>query len=405
MAGVTLNLLGAEPGSAVTVNVAHNVSALTNSLNVFVSAYNAAKSWVNQATAAGGPLANNFAAKSMVQSITNTLLSAVTGTTGSLTSAAAAGLQHDKTGVLSLDTTVFQAMAASNFEDLRRLFTVTGTPSDSQVSFITAGSAAKASTTPYAVHITQAATLRSESSATWAGGIYTNSGTADTMTVIDVASGKSGNISLVGGDTLTSAVSRLNTVFSTQKMRLVASNTGGKLTISALDYGTQGGFTLAYTPGSVGDGIASLIAAGIYKGTDVAGTINGELAAGSGQMLTGAKGNLTTDGIVLQYTGSATPALGNAGTFTYSLGIAGAVANISDGIASDFGGTATSLSTAATTRANDLTSRIAAIQTRLDARRKQLTSQFIAMEGAMSKANSLGSYLTSQMNALQAQSK
>ncbi|MCX5767541.1 MAG: flagellar filament capping protein FliD [Gemmatimonadetes bacterium] len=405
VAGVTFNLLSAEVGSTVTVDVSHNVSALTSALNTFVSAYNSAKSWVKQATAAGGALAHNYTAKAMVQSMTDTLLTPIIGASGSLTSAAMVGLHHDKTGVLSLDTAVFQKMAASNFSDLQRLFTVTGTTSHSQLSFIAAGSAAKPSNTPYAVAITQAATLASASSSVWAGGLYVNSGTADTMVVTDGASGKTGTISLAGGDTLDAVVSRLNTAFADNGIRLVASNSGGKFAVDALDHGTPGAFTVAYTPGSVGDGIASLITAGSYTGLDVAGTINGEAATGRGQLLTGAKGNANTDSILLLFAGTTTPVNGDAGTLSFSLGLAGTLARISDGISANFGGTATGLSFAATTRASNLDSRIAAIQGRLDARRKQLTAQFTAMEAAMSKSNSLGSYLTSQMNALQAQSK
>ena len=137
----------------------------------------------------------------------------------------------------------------------------------------------------------------------------------------------------------------------------------------------------------------------------MAGTINGEAATGRGQMLVGATGNATTDGIWLRYSGTTAPVNGDAGSLSFSLGLAGTLASISDSISASFGGTATKLSTAATTRASNLDSRIAAIQTRLDARRKALTTQFTAMEKAMSKSNSVGSFLTSQMNALQAQSK
>ena len=403
--GVTLNLQSAEPGSTVSVSVTHDVSSITNSLNTFVSAYNSARSWVKTATAAGGALAHNYSAKAMVQSLTSTLLTPVIGASGSLTSAATVGLQHDRTGVLSLNTTVFQKMAASNFSDVRNLLTVGGITTNSQLSFITAGSAAKPSSTPYAVSITRAATLATAASAAWAGGVYVNSGTADTMTITDAATSKTGNISLSGGDTIDAAVSRLNTMFSDKGMRLVASKSSGRLAVDALDHGLSNGFTVAYTAGSVGDGIATAITAGAYKGLDVAGTINGEAATGRGQMLAGATGNATTDGIWLRYSGTTAPVNGDAGSLSFSLGLAGTLASISDSISASFGGTATKLSTAATTRASNLDSRIAAIQTRLDARRKALTTQFTAMEKAMSKSNSVGSFLTSQMNALQAQSK
>jgi len=186
-------------------------------------------------------------------------------------------------------------------------------------------------------------------------------------------------------------------------MRLIASKTAGsRLTIGSLDYGTTGGFSVAYTPGAGGDGTAALgILAQQYSGLDVGGTINGRAATGSGQILAGAKGD-ASESVFIKYTGATARA---AGPLAFSLGVGGKLASISDGIAADNSGTAATLSSAATTQASDLGTRIAAIQTRLDARKAQLTAQFIAMESAMSKAQSLGSYLTSQMNALQAQGK
>ena len=64
------------------------------------------------------------------------------------------------------------------------------------------------------------------------------------------------------------------------------------------------------TPGAGGDGTASLgLAAGTYAGTDVVGTINGVAGIGRGQFLTGAKGD-ASEGVTIQYTGSAVRAVG-----------------------------------------------------------------------------------------------
>ncbi|MBI1809672.1 MAG: flagellar filament capping protein FliD, partial [Gemmatimonadetes bacterium] len=289
--GVTLNLLGAEPGTAVNVNIAHDINTITQTIQTFVTAYNNVRTWVTQNTATGAPLANDTTARSMAQSLTTALLNNVVGATGSLTTAAIAGLQHDKTGVLSLDTTTFQGFANTNFDDLRRLFSMSGVPSDPSITFISAGPNAKATATPYPVVITQAATLGSVTGAIWS--TYATTGAPDTMTITDASTGYSGSVSLTNGDSIDTTIAHLNSMFGVQKMRLTASKTAdSRIQITSLDYGTTGGFKVAYTPGAGGDGTAALgIAATSYAGLDVAGTINGVAGTGKGQYRTGAVGD------------------------------------------------------------------------------------------------------------------
>ncbi len=64
---------------------------------------------------------------------------------------------------------------------------------------------------------------------------------------------------------------------------------------------------------------------GTYTGQDVAGTINGETATGSGQNLTGAAGNANTAGLSIKYTGSDNDF--DAGTVTLTLGLAALLDN------------------------------------------------------------------------------
>ena len=56
----------------------------------------------------------------------------------------------------------------------------------------------------------------------------------------------------------------------------------------------------------------------IANGTDVSGEIGGEETIGKGQVLTGAVGAGTTEGIKIRYTGETAPLGGKAGTLTFS---------------------------------------------------------------------------------------
>jgi flagellar hook-associated protein 2 len=403
ISGVTLNLLSSEAGTTVNVQVARNVDAITGNLNSFATAYNNLRSFITQNTAPRGPLAGNTAIRSMGSTINSQLLSTVVGLSGTYTSAALAGLQHDRNGVLSLDGTAFKAALASNFNDVKTLFSMTGTVTDSEVSYISAGSAAQPSAvgSPYAISVTQPSTLATISGAQWT--TYVTAGAADTMSITDASSGLTGSIALANGDTLTQAVQRLNSMFSTQKLRLTAeATTDNRLKISASDYGTTGGFTAAYTAGAGGNGTGMLgITAQAYAGLDVAGTINGLAGSGKGQYLTGGSGD-ASESLIIRYTGTTARA---AGTVAFSLGAGGVVERNAIALAASNTGSVAVQAATAKTQADNLQIRINDIQQRLDTRKATLTKQFIDMETAMSKAQAIGNQLTTQLNQLQQQSR
>jgi flagellar hook-associated protein 2 len=391
--GVTLNLLAAESGTSVDVAVARDANSAVNGMKAFAAAYNDIRTWADVNSATGKRLAGNSTLKSMVSTLSTSLLTTVTGISGSYSSAAEAGLVRNSSGVLSVDETVFRAALASNFDDVRRLFSRMGTPSDPEVVFNTATDATQATDTPYAVVISRAATAASTTSLAF--GTYV-AGTDDTMAITDVASGNSGSIALANGDTVATVVAKLNNAFTANRMSLVATETGGAVKITASEYGTTGGFSVAYTPGSA-DGTAALgIAATSFAGLDVAGTIGGVAATGSGRTLTGAIGS-AVEGMQLTYLGSTAR---TAGSVAFSIGVGGMLHIAAAAIALDGEGQAATLATNATTSAGALDFRITTAQDRVAKRRAQLIAQFVAMESAMSKAQSLATSLGSQINSL-----
>jgi flagellar hook-associated protein 2 len=220
------------------------------------------------------------------------------------------------------------------------------------------------------------------------------------MTITDGATGRTADVSLANGDSLATIVARLNAGFASNGLQLSAEQTvGGELRLVSAEYGSAGGFSVAYTPGIGGDGTALLgIAAGDYDGLDVAGTINGVAGTGKGQNLTGAEDD-ASEGLVVRYTGST---IGSAGTVTFGLGVGGLLARLADQIAAESGGAAEQSRTA-TLQADAIDPRLDDIQKRLDARRDALVRQFVAMEGALARTQALSGALTAQLNALNSQ--
>ena len=83
------------------------------------------------------------------------------------------------------------------------------------------------------------------------------------------------------------------------------------------EFGSEHTFQVASNTAGLVSNVAntSLV---VTNGTDVAGEINGEESVGKGQILTGAHGSGTAEGIKIRYTGEAAPAGGKAGTVTFS---------------------------------------------------------------------------------------
>jgi flagellar hook-associated protein 2 len=219
------------------------------------------------------------------------------------------------------------------------------------------------------------------------------------MSITDATTGATGSIQLANGDTTGTIVDKLNAMFAANKLNVAASANGNDVVIAGTQYGTAATVTVAYTAGGT-DGSAQLgIAAGVYAGVDVQGTIGGLPAIGSGRSLTGATGG-ATDGLAIKYTGTTTGAMG---TVSFMLGAAGALYFAADAIARGGDGSVATQQDALQRTITSLTTRADTVQGMLDRRKEALIKQYTAMEAAISRIQTQGTAITNFMKALQAQ--
>ncbi len=185
-------------------------------------------------------------------------------------------------------------------------------------------------------------------------------------------------------------------------MALTASKNGNDLVITGTRYGSASSFTVAYTPGGA-DGTAQLgIGAASLAGTDVAGTIGGEVAVGTGQVLTAAPPIVGSplDGLAISYTGTATGAVGD---LNFTLGVGGMLYNASDVFARP-DGTIFEQQQQLEKTINDLSTRADTLTQQIERRRAAMVAQFTAMEAAISRIQSQGSAVSSFISSLQSSS-
>lgn len=178
---------------------------------------------------------------------------------------------------------------------------------------------------------------------------------------------------------------------------ITASNSGGQLRLTHAEYGSAEGFEVMFAAGGT-DNTGSLgLAAGTFAGVDVAGTIGGIAATGSGRILTGAAGT-AVEGLAVTYTGTTTGAVGN---LTFSRGIASMLRLATAPLLSTGPGSIDAVTQgldAGILRMND---RIAQLEDRLARHEADLIRRFTRLEELMSRAQTQSQWLASQLQALQ----
>jgi len=401
LSGITLNLQQAEVGTTVDVSVARDSTAAVKAIQDFADAYNAVAKYVSTNTAQNGPLPFDSTIRSTLAQMKRNIVDGVTGLQNTtFTSLPQIGVALDKTGVLQVDTAKLTAALASSPTEVQALFATNGSSTLSTIQYMSGSPQTQPGT--YAVNVTQGATTPTATGSAIAG-TYGNSAVANTMTVTDSFTGRTSTIALVDADTASTIASKLNVAFGTDGLRLSASvANGNQLQLDGLQYGSRSSFTLAFLLNGVNAGSQLGFNTTPYAGLDVAGTINGKTATGSGQVLTAPVDPTNpAQGLSVLYTGTTPPETGN---ITYVLGLGGAMFSAADSLVQSGNGTIQTQENNIQSHIDSLTQRAADVQERLDQQRAALTKQFTDMETALSKLQAQASALTNQLNALQQQS-
>jgi len=138
VSGVTLNLLGASPGTTVDVSIQPDTNAAQTAISNFVSAYNTVVGDVNNQYAVGannmeGPLAGD----STISLLQSDLLSAgayTNGGTSGVATLADLGITMNDDGTLTLDSATLDNAVQNNFAAVQAF--MQGTSSNGFVSFL-----------------------------------------------------------------------------------------------------------------------------------------------------------------------------------------------------------------------------------------------------------------------------
>jgi len=418
--GVTLSLAKSAVGTPTTLTVSRDTAAVKAAADAFVKAYNDVSKTIkdltayNAATKQAAVLQGDSGALSVLSQIRAALNTAIPGINGSYTHLSQIGISFQRDGSLALDAIKLQAAVDANFNDIANLFANVGKSSSALINYVSAGTKTQPGT--YAVAIAQQAArgvLNGAGTAALADNITPGTFdsafavTADNDTFSLMVDGvSSGTITLAQGSYSTPAalVAELQSKINGDSalMAAGASVTVGfdtasdRLVITSARYGAASTVEITSVDSSPSSTTTSTLGLSVATGTpgvDVAGTINGVSATGSGRILTGAVGT-AVEGLTLEVLGGASASVNYWQGHAYQLGnLAGKLLEVNGVLDSRTVGINRSI--------GDIASRRETLQARLDATEKRYRAQFNALDALMSKMRSTSDYLTRQFASLQ----
>ncbi|MEO6976348.1 MAG: flagellar filament capping protein FliD [Gallionella sp.] len=394
--GVTLNLSGTS-ATPVTLSTTPNTSSVSKAINDFVTAFNGAVTAIQSQTSydpttkTAGTLQGDVSL-SIIQSQMAAMLTTTMGSTSSgFSNLTQIGIGFQKDGTLALDTTKLNNALNSNYQGVANLFIAAGSATDSLVSYTSTSSSTKAGN--YGVNITQVATQGTVVGSS-AAGLTITTGSNDTLNL--TVDGTSTSVILPAGTyTAATLATQLQTLINSSTpvsgagKSVTVSQNAGVLTLTSGSYGLASGITINGNAASNLFGTPTL-----SGGLDVAGTINGQAATGSGQLLTSITGN--SNGLTVSIQGGTT---GSRGSVNYTQGLSSLFNSQISTMLGNYGALASETKQFNTT-ISDIQKQIDTLNARVALDQTNLTNQYAQLDATLGTMNSLSSYLTQQLARL-----
>lgn len=398
--GVKIKLLSgtaASPGTT-NLNVTQNTDSIVAAVNTFASAYNAITDYVtsqnqftpptNTGAGVAGSSAPLFGDTTLSQ-IQDQLSRALTAVSGS-TTLQSIGVTLDDKGYLKVDSNTLTQALQTDSTGVANLFSASGKSDSNTIQFVQAGpKTAATSGVGYVVAITQPATQSSGAAGTASSG--TPSTVPETLSFGGTLFPAGARLTLPVGSTLQDTVSLINNTSSLNGQIYARIDAANHLVIASQRYGSGTDFSVASDQIAAGTNSGIGPALTETSGVDVAGTINGEPATGTGRTLTGNAGNASTEGLQLLVTATtASPPGGATGHITINQGIADGLNQTLTQILDPINGAVFGAEKSLNAQISDTQNQIAQIQDGVSAYKDYLTQMFSDMETRVSALQAQG---------------
>ena len=394
--GVTLDLLKANAGATTTLNLSRDTASTQSAVSSFVKAFNdlnktiVSLSKYDAATKQASILTGDSTVRSIQTQLRNTISDPLTTAGGGLSMLVEVGVSFQADGTLKFDSTKLSTALSDPTKDVSTLFASIGKTSDSLVSFVSAESGT--SNGKFSLNINQIATQGTAVGSTTAA-LTINTGVNDTLDL--TINGVSASVTLATGTYTAASLaaeiqSRINGApeISAAGIKAALSESAGKLSITSDQYGSES--TVSITGGN---GKLDLFGTPVEtSGADVAGTINGITAAGSGQTLTG---TADSSGLVLKIIGGNT---GDRGNIDFAHGFAKKLDKLVDNMLNEH--LIDSRIDGINSSIKDINTQRETLNRRLESVEKRLRAQFTALDATISSMTQTSNFLQQQLSRL-----
>lgn len=420
--GVTLSLKSADPNKTIQLNIDNDIDGVTKSItdfvndyNDFMTSYNTQTKYVpGSGTDAGtsGPLNGNTQLVTIQSQIAQAILAVAANLPNQANRLGAIGISPDSDGLLKIDTATLNSaltggIAGVSFSDIKNLFSLQGQSSSSGVQFATGSSkTVPTGSTPYTVHVTQAATRASVTGGATLGTNTTIDGSNNSLTLS--LDGKAAvTVSLTAGTYTQLGLAneiqnQLNASLASSGGAVSVTTSNNQLSITSSSYGSASKIN-----GLSGSALSALGLTGTETstGTDVQGsfTVNGvtEAAKGVGQILTGLTTNTNTADLAVVVTLNPSQILagGTDSTLSVTRGIASSLDNLLKGLIDPVSGPMTTIANQITQSITDAQTEVTNQTNAMNAQQTALMQQFAALETTLASLQSTSTLLTQMLSS------
>lgn len=379
--GVELTLLGTS-AAAVSVTSTRDDAAIAGKVKAFVDAANALATTVAAATRSSananerGPLAGDFSARRVMDSVREAVASPIVTASGATVTARMLGVTLQRDGTLKFDNDALTAALKDRPDDVLDALGRSAHSTAAGVKVLGATSAAVSSNRT--ITVTQAA-----SQAMMVGMVAPPPAAGTQVSMSIVTPTGSYNVTFVTGSTWSQTAGNLNAALRAAGVKMTSIARANSLDLVDDRFGSGHAFTV-----TGGDAVGLVGSAN--DGTDAAGTIDGQAFTAIGR-------SITSNGLVMSIGTTATQLAAAGGTVTGGVtlanGLAGALAAI--GAQGQSSGPALASKSALQDQIDDLQKRISAYDNTLAQRERVIRAKFTAMDDMISKLQGLTGSLSS----------
>lgn len=404
ISGVTLDLKNVTESAAI-LRVEQDVDSARGKIEDFVNAFNVLADSFRELgkydadTGQAGVMLGDPMLRNLQAQVRRIVSAEIDGTRGDFHSLMDIGIRTQADGRLRVDASKLDAALTSDMESVARLWGAGAVTDDSLIDYVRGGSNTVAG--HYPISISQLATQGSYQGVNTGGFPMTIDSSNDNF-ALRLDGTLSSTISLThatydDGDALAEEIAaRINndSFLKSAALSVSVAFDDGHIVINSSRHGSESSVAIT----SADAGLAGTVGFGTLIGTstvglDVAGSIGGIAATGSGRYLTGS-GN--ADGLTVEVTGGVT---GARGGISYSTGIAGRLTGLMDAYLSANGLIQDRLDSL-DDQQNDIDDARTALDDRVTKLEDRLNAQYNRLDSTLSQLTATGDFLTAQLDAL-----